>query len=168
MPNPRARINDLPAGYGSRGGRPAGREGESASPSGDEGVPAFPADKPGDRRSRWLKLRWQLLSQWRGAGEPTPGRQVKQVRDVVGDILREAGLEDRLCGETVAAEWQQLVGSFIAGHSRPDSVRRGTLVVTVGQPTVRYALEGQRRQILQRLQQRFGPRQIRNVRFQIS
>ncbi len=160
---PRSQADTTP-GPVTRRGRSvdsgAGRGGKPADPPPDEGA--------GDRRSRWLKLRWQLLSQWRGVQEATPGRQVKQLRDVVGQILREADLEERLCAETVAAEWQQLVGSFIAGHSRPDSVRHGTLIVRVVQPTVRYALEGQRRQILQRLQQRFGARKIRNLRFQIG
>ena len=99
---------------------------------------------------------------------PHPGRKAKHVSDVLDQILREINLEDRLCAETVAAEWLELVGSFIAGHSRPDTLKRGTLVVRVIQPTVRYALEGQKLQILQRLQHRFGNRKIRNLKFQIG
>lgn len=122
---------------------------------------------PADRRS-WLKQRWNLIGQWQGTQLPYPGRKVKHVDEVLDQVLRDANLDERLCAESVVAEWRELVGAFIAQHSQPDNLRRGTLIVRVAQPTVRFALEGQKAKILQRLQQRFGPAKIRAIKFMIG
>jgi hypothetical protein len=45
--------------------------------------------------------------------------------------MKRAGIEDRLTHDQVAADWEATVGEFLAKHSRPVSLRRGTLTVAV-------------------------------------
>lgn len=148
------------------GNRRANKPGTTPEPA--EPPPPPRNDVPSAPRRAWLKQRWQLLGEWQGAALPYPGRKVKPVNEVIDQILRELDLDERLCADAVVAEWQQLVGSFIASHSRPEGLKRGVLTVRVVQPTVRYALEGEKPGILRRLQERFGSRKIRQLRFQIG
>jgi len=76
------------------------------------------------------------------------------------------GLQDRVDEEELRMAWGELVGEFLSSHSSPESLRNGVLTIQVLQPSVRYELERSwRSDVLQRLQQRFGAKKIRNVVF---
>ncbi len=109
----------------------------------------------------------RLRGEWRGVYEaPDLSRFERRVGDVVEQVLKRAGLSERLAEETVAAEWAAMVGPFLAGQSKPTSLRGGVLQVAVLQSAVRYDLERNlKREILRRLQERFGKAAVRELRF---
>ena len=55
----------------------------------------------------------RLRGEWRGVYEaPDLSRFERRVGDVVEQVLKRAGLSERLAEETVAAEWAAMVGPF--------------------------------------------------------
>jgi len=108
-----------------------------------------------------------MRAEWRGVYEPPDlGKFERKIGDVVGQILKRAGLNDRLAEETVVREWAAIVGQFLAGQSKPTGLRAGVLQVAVLQSAVRYDLERNlKREILQRLQTRFGKNVVKDIRF---
>lgn len=109
----------------------------------------------------------RLRAEWRGVYEP-PDLSCfeKKVGDVVSAVLKRAGLSDRLAEETMCREWSVVVGDFLATQSKPTGLRNGVLQVLVLQATVRYDLERNlKREILRRLQERFGKTVVKDIRF---
>ena len=115
-----------------------------------------------------MQLRYRRMrAEWRGVYEPPDlSKFERKVGEVVQQILKRAGLNDRLAEETVTREWATIVGHFLAGQSKPTGLRGGVLQVAVLQSAVRYDLERNlKREILQRLQTRFGKTVIKDMRF---
>lgn len=113
------------------------------------------------RRHRWM------LTELRGIYQaPDLSGFERNMGDLVGKIMTRAGLGDRLAEESVTREWGTIVGSFLAGQSKPVGLRAGVLQVAVLQSSVRYDLErNHKRDILRRLQERFGHQTVRDIRF---
>ncbi len=111
--------------------------------------------------------RRMILSAWRGCEQPADlRRNEKMAGQVVGRILKKAGLGDRLVEEEMVREWAGIVGEFLARHSRPVSLKSGVLQVAVLQASVRYDLERNcKKDIAQKLAARFGRGVVRDVRF---
>lgn len=116
------------------------------------------------------KLRNRVLSEWRGLPQAAPPTdRSKPVSELLAGVLRSLGLQEHLDQSQVQAAWQQIVGDFIATHSRPSKLRAGILYIQVLQPTVRYELERVwKTEILKKLKERFGARKIREVRFSLG
>ena len=110
----------------------------------------------------------RVLADWRGVYIPPDlSGYERKVSDVVGRVLKKAGIEDRVSHEHIAVEWESTVGVFLATHSRPVALRRGVLIVAVLQAAVRYDMERRhKRDILARLQQLYATAKIKDVKFQ--
>jgi predicted nucleic acid-binding Zn ribbon protein len=113
---------------------------------------------------QWTKHR--LLAAWRGAEEgPILNHKAVNVGDVLGKIVQELGMKDKLLLDDVLAAWNEAAGEFIAKHTRPDAVNRGVLTVRLLQPAIHYALQAEKQRLIERLQQALGHKKIRDVRF---
>lgn len=111
------------------------------------------------------RLRHQLISAWRGCEEgPMIELPTQNVSDLVGKIIAQAGLQDRMKLEEILAAWKEIVGDFIARNSTPDSIQRGILTVRVLQPTVHHALSMEKPRILKRLQAKLQSSGIKDIR----
>jgi len=111
-------------------------------------------------------LRKRVLREWRGL----PSEAIPESQIIIGDVLTKVvtrlGLHRRIKQEEIAATWIELVGDFLAGYSEPQQLSHGILSVRVIQPTIRYELDRVwKKDILQKLQARFGATLIRDVRF---
>lgn len=128
-----------------------------------------PSGSPGKRRAEILleRQRRRILAEWRGVYVPPDlSGYERKVGDLVQRVLRRAGLPEQSSHEQMAAQWESLVGPFLAGQSRPTALRRGVLEVSVTQSAVRYELERQwKRKVLARLQETFGRDRVKDVRF---
>ena len=113
------------------------------------------------------RLRRRILSEWRGVYVPPDlSGYERRIGDLVARVVQRSGVGDRLAHEEIAAEWEKMVGPFLAAQSRPTALRRGVLEVSVVQSAVRYELERQwKRDVLKRLKETFGESRIRDVRF---
>jgi predicted nucleic acid-binding Zn ribbon protein len=126
---------------------------------------AEPRGRPQETAQQYRYRR--LRAEWRGVYEaPDLSRFERKVGDIVAQVLKKAGLNDRLAEETMIREWAVMVGDFLAGQSKPTGLRNGVLQVAVLQAAVRYDLERNlKREILNRLQQRFGKSIVKDLRF---
>ena len=108
-----------------------------------------------------------VLSEWRGLPQPNdePDR-CESIGDVLKILLPKLGLKDRVDEQEVQDAWKEIVGDFLATHAKPSGLKSGTLMIQVVQSSVRYELETVwKAKILQRLQERFGAKKIREVKF---
>lgn len=112
-------------------------------------------------------IRKRVLEEWRGLPDEPPRRErCVTPSDALKKLLRKLGLTERLNEQEIRNAWREIVGDFLAEHSLPVSVRDGVLTVQVIQPAVRYELDRSwKRNILRKLQARFGARAVREVRF---
>jgi hypothetical protein len=111
------------------------------------------------------RRRHAMVSAWRGVDEgPIIDLPALSVADLVGKIVAQAGIADRMKLEEVLAAWRDIVGDFLFQHSRPDSILRGVLMVRVLQPTVHHALAMERTRILKKLQTQLKSAGIKDVR----
>ena len=116
---------------------------------------------------RGEEIRRRVLEEWRGLPEnPVARERSVTVSDALKKLLRKLGLSERLNEQEIRSAWREIVGDFLAAHSLPVSVRDGILTVQVIQPAVRYELDRSwKRDILRKLQARFGAKIVREVRF---
>ncbi|HEY5793004.1 MAG TPA: DUF721 domain-containing protein [Chthoniobacterales bacterium] len=108
-----------------------------------------------------------VLSEWRGLPQPDgePDRCVP-ISEVLKQILPKLGLKDRLDEQEIQDAWHEIVGDFLANHAKPSGLKHGVLLIQVIQASVRYELETVwKAKILLRLQERFGAKKIREVKF---
>jgi predicted nucleic acid-binding Zn ribbon protein len=111
-------------------------------------------------------LRKRVLREWRGLPNDTTSDRQMIVADVLSKVVTKLGLHTRIKQEEIAATWNEMVGDFLAAHSEPQQLSHGILSVRVIQPTIRYELDRVwKKEVLQKLQSRFGAKLIRDVRF---
>jgi predicted nucleic acid-binding Zn ribbon protein len=70
---------------------------------------------------------WQALPSESGA-DPDP------IRSSLDRLLRQWGTASTATTQSLFADWDEIVGSPLAAHARPRSLRNGTLVVVVSDP----------------------------------
>jgi len=117
-------------------------------------------------KSRRVRIREQVLREWRGIDEPLNLNDgIHRPEECLAAILSRFGIQEGLDEEQVKEAWQQLAGDFIAAHSQPDSVRNGQLILRVTQPAMRFHLEQMKPMLLERLKNLLGHDKIRMIRF---
>ena len=96
-------------------------------------------------------------------------RRPRRLGDVVGDVLSEAGIADRIAQAQVIPEWRSLVGEQIARVTEPLSVTvQGTLFVAVETNAWMTELSMLEPELLKRLNRRTGRLSIKRIRWQIK
>ena len=114
-------------------------------------------------------LRAQVLHEWQpfGAGPNIPtGNPASQL---VPQVMKKLGLEQRLRESQVSFQWPEIVGTEVAHHAQPVSLRNGLLVVAVDHPVWLQELSRYHKPLLlQKVQQRVGKKAVRDIRFRIG
>ncbi|HJQ19957.1 MAG TPA: DUF721 domain-containing protein [Gemmatimonadaceae bacterium] len=96
-------------------------------------------------------------------------RRPKQLGDVMGDVLRQSGIADRIAQASVIPDWKQLVGPQIARVTEPTSITQtGTLFVSVTTNAWMTELSLMEPELLRRLNQRTGRLAIKKIRWQLA
>ena len=115
-------------------------------------------------------LRDRIIAEWRGYREPYPTlARTHSVGGLLGKAMQGLGLGSRVQETEVLQAWREVVGDFIAEHSKPARLKEGILYVHVLQPAIHFELERNwKAQIVQRLRERFGARVVREVRFRVG
>ena len=77
-------------------------------------------------------LRLQTLREWQPFGryEP-PVRPALPLQQLVPGVMQRLGLAQRLQEAQISQRWSELVGSDIARHAQPVSLKNGLLIVVV-------------------------------------
>lgn len=110
-------------------------------------------------------LRRFVVQEWRGLPEKREERPVTAVADAIQSLVSRLGLRERINEADILAAWKDIVGDFLAAHSRPARLVKGVLHIEVMQPSVRYELDRTwRPEILKKLQARFGRNAVKEIR----
>lgn len=115
---------------------------------------------------RTLFLRKKVLQEWRGLPQEEVNDRALVISDLLGKVVKKLGLQSRIKEAEIMSAWRELVGDFLAAHSEPQQLLRNVLYVRVLQPTIRYELDRVwKKEVTQKLQERFGAKVIRDVKF---
>ena len=117
--------------------------------------------------------RARVLSQWRGV-DVTPleiARQTpaKSAADILPKLMADMNLEARRDDAEIIKVWNASIDPAITAHAQPANLHKGTLFVNVDSSVwlaeiVRY----RRKEILERLQNSFGPKTIEKISYRIG
>jgi predicted nucleic acid-binding Zn ribbon protein len=96
--------------------------------------------------------------------DPTP----MSLRDALDELTSELRVAGPDATARVSAAWPELVGSELAPHSRPGTLRDGVLTVTVDDPAWATPLRYLESEIVAGLTDRLGRGVVRGVRIQVA
>jgi len=120
------------------------------------------------RKKHFDKARWMVNRERFHISEPAPTFDEADVpiQDVLKDIFKSLDSNDRSWLRTLEEEWSIMIGAA-SGHTRLGRFNRNTLVIYVDSSVwlhelMRYAYKD----ILARLQKRFGAERIKQIRIQ--
>ena len=96
-------------------------------------------------------------------------RRPSKLGDVMGSVLKQSGIADRVAQAHVIPEWRTLVGEQIANATEPLSVTpQGTLFVAVKSNAWMTELSLLEPELLRRLNAKSGRLSIKRIRWQIQ
>jgi len=123
--------------------------------SGGSGVNKFKRGSQFIPKGEWLRA--LTLKQWRLA-EPVkdPTRNISNAGESLDKILEELGATGGLEEKQLQDAWLKVAGDFIAKNAKPESLKKGTLVLRVVQPTLKFQLEQMKAQLLQNFRRELG------------
>ncbi len=98
----------------------------------------------------------------------TRQRTTGSLKELLKKVIKNLGGKDKLTQEDVVAIWQEAVGDAAASHARPASFRKMSLIVNVDDSGWLYELTTRKKEILAKLEGRFGNRKIVDIRFRIG
>jgi predicted nucleic acid-binding Zn ribbon protein len=114
-------------------------------------------------------LRERSLASWRGYEEPADlSRYQHDMAEAVARTMKGLGFNDRFHEDQIFSAWSEVVGDFIAANARPTKLERSVLTIQVLNSSVHYEMERMKSTILAKMQDRFGKKNIREVRFRLG
>jgi len=117
-------------------------------------------------------LRSRVLREWQpfaAHGDVPNGKAAVSMNKLVPTVMKGLGLEQRLQQSQVFFLWPEIVGSDIAKHAQPVSLRKGFLHVTVDHSVWLDQLSRYHKSLLlQRIKERVGKTAVRDIVFRIG
>lgn len=116
---------------------------------------------------KWMRA--LILRQWRhGDPVPDPNRNIHQAAEYLDGLLSEMGISGGMDEQKLRNAWVKVAGEFVAKHAEPESFKRGILVLTVVQPSMRFHLEQMKGKLLKNLHDELGEGIVKQVRFKVG
>jgi len=92
-------------------------------------------------------------------------RDVKQIKDLLLQVLREQGLETPLLQKRLVEAWPEVAGPMVASYTLNTYIYNQTLYVRLSNPSLRADLSMRRSELTKRLNDAVGEQVITDVRF---
>ena len=92
-------------------------------------------------------------------------RDVKNIKDLVMQNLRENGLETPLLQKRLVDAWPEVAGPLVARFTREVSIYNQVLYVKLSSPVLRTELSMRRQTFIDKLNHIVGARIITDIRF---
>ena len=121
------------------------------------------------RRRRYNRGRWHLERERHQLPSNISPSDTKEaeVRDVVSGVLQRLGMDDHLWLRDLEPAWPALVGPAVAAHTRPGRYQNGLLTIFVANSAwLSELMRFGQKEMLSRIQARFGAKNIRSIRLQ--
>ena len=92
-------------------------------------------------------------------------RDVKQIKDIILQAMREQGLETPLQQKRLVESWPIVAGEVIAGYTLNTFIYNQTLYVRLSNPALRADLSMRRQEFTSKLNAIVGEQVITDIRF---
>ena len=116
----------------------------------------------GSRSIEWMRA--LSLRQWRH-GDPVknPVRNINHAGKFLDELLEEVGASGALEEKQLHDAWAKVAGDFISKNSKPESLKKGVLVLRVVQPALRFQLEQMKGKLLKNFKAELGDGVIKKI-----
>ena len=99
---------------------------------------------------------------------PEEGRLVRQLSDIVPSAMARIGLVQRFRESSLQDQWRQVMGEFVAAHTRPAGLQRNVLTVEVDHSAWLHEMTlFHKKAMLQNLRKRFPDLAVKNLKFRL-
>lgn len=92
-------------------------------------------------------------------------RDVKQIKDLLLQVLRNQGLETPLLQKRLVEAWPEVAGPVVASYTLNTYIYNQTLYVRLSNPSLRADLSMRRSELTKKLNDAVGEQVITDVRF---
>ncbi len=95
-------------------------------------------------------------------------KKLDKLSATLGSLMKARGLQSRLSEYRIFVQWEKTVGSLIAGHAQPVSVRGNKLFLAVDSPAWMQQLSLLRPEIIEKVNAALGRQIIREIGLNIG
>jgi hypothetical protein len=95
-------------------------------------------------------------------------RTIDKLSATIDKILKARGMQSRLPEYRISSQWAGTVGSAIARHAQPRTLRRGKLLLIVDSPAWLQQLSLMKPEIIGKLNSRLGAETIRDITLKLG
>ena len=117
-------------------------------------------------------LRSRVLREWQPYGDhgAAANRPAAAALDkLIPQVMKGLGLEKRLYESQVFFQWAHIVGTDIASHAHPVSLKKGLLIIAVDHPIWLQELSRYHKpMLLQKIHSAIGKQAVRDLIFRIG
>lgn len=90
-------------------------------------------------------------------------KKIDKLSRILGSLMKARGLQGRMSEYRIFGQWEKTVGSVIAGHAQPVSVRGSKLFVAVDSPAWMQQLSLLKPEIIEKVNRILGKEAIRDI-----
>jgi len=90
---------------------------------------------------------------------------MQSLKIAIDSMLRKFGIDNAIAQNNALNIWNEIVGDTVAKNTEPDRVEHGVIIVKVSSPTWRQELYFQKKEIIQKINNKIGKNVIRDIRF---
>lgn len=90
---------------------------------------------------------------------------MQSLKIAIDSMLKKFGIDNAIAQNKALNIWNEIVGDKVAKNTQPDRVEHGVIIVKVSSPTWRQELHFQKKEIIEKLNNKIGKKVIRDIRF---
>lgn len=90
---------------------------------------------------------------------------MQSLKIAIDSMLKKFGIDNAIAQNKALNIWDEIVGDKVAKNAQPDRVEHGVIIVKVSSPTWRQELHFQKKEIIEKLNNKIGKKVIRDIRF---
>jgi predicted nucleic acid-binding Zn ribbon protein len=111
----------------------------------------------------------KTLDLWRGYRAADQGHAVRTASEFIAGALARLGLEDRFRHSALQDHWAEMMGDFVAAHTRPGGLHRSVLTVEVDHSAwLQEMTLFHKRIMLDHLRRRFPDLKVKDIKFRLQ
>ena len=90
---------------------------------------------------------------------------MQSLKIAIDSMLKKFGIDNAVAQNEALNIWNEIVGKTVAKNTQPDRVEHGVIIVKVSSPTWRQELYFQKKEIIEKLNNKIGKNVIKDIRF---
>jgi predicted nucleic acid-binding Zn ribbon protein len=110
----------------------------------------------------------KVLDQWRGYRGHSEPRLVRTLSEIIPSAMAQIGLAQRFRESVLQDHWREVMGEFVAAHTRPAGIGRNVLTVEVDHSGWLHEMTlFHKKAMLHNLHKRFADLGIKDIKFRL-